>query len=216
MDKMDKALRKRQQISSANRMMFIWVAAGSGVVGVALVVSIFLVQQLWFNEKVLLKKNETVSSLDKSLKAVSLLRKEIAVRNTDQALLDSRAKDSDKALQVIIDALPDSPNTAALGASLQNVLIPGQGLQLETLKVDPLGEDSVGAPIEFSFSVSTGRDSIAELRNLQQRLERSIRALNVTSVLVETSATKATMTVKGEAYYEPSRTVELETETVEP
>lgn len=216
MEKTDKALRKRQQISSANRMMFIWVAAGSGVVGIALVLSVFLVQQLWFNEKVLLKKNETVSSLDKSLEAVDPLREAIAVRNTDQALLDSRANESDKALQVIIDALPDSPNTAALGASLQNVLVPGQGIQLETLKVDPLGEESAGAPIEFSFSVSTGRESIGELRNLQQRLERSIRALNVTSVLVETSATRATMTVKGEAYYEPARTVGLGTETIEP
>lgn len=216
MEKTDKTLRKRQQISSANRMMFIWVAAGSGVVGIALVLSIFLIQQLIFNEKVLSKKNQTVSALEKSQKAVVSLREQIAVRNTDQALLDSRAKDSDKALQVIIDALPDSPNTAALGASLQNVLIPGQGIQLETLKVDPVADDAGDGPMTFSFSVSTGRDSITELRNLQQRLERSIRAIKVSSVLIETSTTKATMTVKGEAYYEPARTVELGTETVKP
>lgn len=216
MEKMDKTLRKRQQISSANRMMFLWVAGGSAVVGVALVVSVFLIQQLIFNEKVLSRKNDTVSALENSQKAVVSLREQIAVRNTDQALLDARAKDSDKALQVIIDALPDSPNTAALGASLQNVLIPGQGIQLEALKVDPMGVESTDGPITFSFTVSTGRDSIGELRNLQQRLERSIRAINVSSVLVETSASKATMTVKGEAYYEPSRTLELGTETMEP
>lgn len=216
MDRADKTLRKRQQISSANRMMFAWVAAGSGVVGIALVVSIFLVQQLVFNEKILLKKNETISNLEKSQEAIEPLREEIAVRNTDQALLDSRAKDDDKALQAVIDALPDSPNTAALGASLQNVLIPGQGLQLETLKVDPVDEEDDADPLTFSFSVSTGRNSIAELRNLQQRLERSIRAINVQSVLIENSTTKATMTVKGEAYYEPARTVELGTETVKP
>jgi hypothetical protein len=216
MEKMDKTLRKRQQISSANRMMFLWVAGGSAVVGIALVVSIFLIQQLIFNEKVLSRKNETLKSLENSREAVVSLREAIAVRNTDQALLDTRAKDSDKALQVIIDALPDTPNTAALGASLQNVLIPGQGIQLEALKVDPMGEEAADGPITFSFTVSTGRESIAELRNLQQRLERSIRAIKVASVLVETSATKATMTVKGEAYYEPSRTVELGTETVEP
>lgn len=216
MDKSDKTLRKRQQISSANRMMFTWVAVGSAVVGIALVVSIFLVQQLIFNEKVLLKKNETVGALEKSQKAVGPLRENIAVRNTNQALLDTRAKDSDKALQVIIDALPDTPNTAALGASLQNVLIPGQAIQLETLKVDPMGDETANGPITFSFSVATPRDSIVELRNLQQRLERSIRAIKVSSVLVESSATKATMTVKGEAYYEPARTVKLGTETVKP
>ena len=216
MDKADKALRKRQQISSANRMMFIWVAAGSGVVGIALVVSIFLIQQLIFNEKVLSKKNDTVSSLDKSLKAVNPLREEIAVRNTDQALLDSRAKDSDKALQAIIDALPDSPNTAALGASLQNVLIPGQGIQLESLKVDPVTDEASGEPLVFSFSASSSRESIGELRNLLQRLERSIRAIKVSEVTVETTSAKATMSVKGEAYYEPSKEVKLGTETVKP
>lgn len=216
MDKADKTLRKRQQISKANRMMFIWVAAGSGVVGVALVVSIFLVQQLIFNEKVLLKKNETVSSLNKSQTAIPDLRKEIAVRNTDQGLLDSRAKDSDKPLQVIIDALPDSANTAALGASLQTKLIPGSNIQLDSLQVDPILEGTTEGTMSFSFSVSTPQSSIGELRNLQQRLERSIRAINITSVLIETTATKATMTVSGEAYYEPARSVELGTETVKP
>lgn len=216
MDKADKTLRKRQQISKANRMMFIWVAAGSGVVGVALVVSIFLVQQLIFNEKVLLKKNETVSSLSKSQDAVPELRKEIAVRNTDQGLLDSRAKEEDKPLQVIIDALPDTANTAALGASLQTKLIPGSNIQLESLQVDPILEGTSEGAMSFSFSVSTPQSAIGELRNLQQRLERSIRAINITSVLIETSATKATMTVSGEAYYEPARTVELGTETVKP
>lgn len=216
MDKADKSLRKRQQISSANRMMFIWVAAGSGVVGVALVASIFLMQQLIFNEKVLLKKNETIGSLEKSQEAVKTLRQQVAVRNTDEALLKNRAKESDKPLQVIIDALPDSPNTAALGASLQNVLIPGNGVQLEMLKVDPMSEDGGDAAMTFTFTVSTSRDAIAELRNLQQRLERSIRAIKVGSVLVETSATKATMTVKGEAYYEPARKLELGTEPVKP
>ncbi len=179
-------------------------------------VSIFLIQQLIFNEKVLLKKNDTVSALDKSLKAVGPLREEIAVRNTDQALLDSRAKDSDKALQAIIDALPDSPNTAALGASLQNVLIPGQGIQLESLKVDPITDDAAGEPIVFSFSASSNRDSIVELRNLLQRLERSIRAIKVSEVTVETTSAKATMSVKGEAYYEPSVEVKLGSEPVKP
>lgn len=216
MEKTDKTIRKRQQISNANRMMFIWVAAGSGVVGIALVVSIFLVQQLIFNEKVLLKKNETISSLKQSQEAVPTLREQIAVRNTDQALLDSRAKESDKPLQVIIDALPDSANSAALGASLQNVLIPGTGIQLEALKVDPLTEESVDGIMTFTFTASVDRNSIGELRNLQQRLERSIRAISVKTILIETNTTKATMTVSGEAYYEPARTLTLGTEPVNP
>lgn len=216
MEKTDKTLRKRQQISKANKTMFLWVAAGSGVVGIALVLSVFLIRQLVFNEEVLFKKNDTIGALQESQMAVPKLREAIAVKNTDKALLETRAKDTDKPLQVIIDALPDTPNTAALGASLQSVLIPASSLQLDSLKVDPLTEDGESGVMSFSFSVSTNQSSLGELRNLQQRLERSIRAIKVTSVLIETSGTKATMSVTGVAYYEPARELQLGSETVEP
>jgi len=46
----DTALRKRTQISQANRTMFLWIAGASALVGFALVASIFLGQKLLFNE----------------------------------------------------------------------------------------------------------------------------------------------------------------------
>ena len=66
----DTALRKRTQISKANRTMFLWIAGASALVGFAVVTSIFLGQQLLFNEKVLLEKNKTVSTLNANNKIV--------------------------------------------------------------------------------------------------------------------------------------------------
>ena len=80
------AIRKRQQIAKANRMMFIWIAAVSAVVGIALVISLFLLQKAWFNEKVLAEKGNTASTLTKNNQVVGDLKDQIRVLNTNEAL----------------------------------------------------------------------------------------------------------------------------------
>ena len=44
----DVAIRKRQQIDSSKKTMFIFVASAAFLAGIALVVSIFLIQQIVF------------------------------------------------------------------------------------------------------------------------------------------------------------------------
>ena len=221
----DPALRKRQQIAKANRMMFLWVAGVSVIVGIALVLSIFLVQKLLFNEQVLGKKNETVRTLTDNNKIVGQLKDNARVLNTNQNLLDSRAKEEDTALQAILDALPSEPNSSALGSSLQNILLPGDGIQVESLTVEPVagvegtsesqnatsnGENSIG----FNFSVSAPSDKIDSLRELLRRLEKSIRAIDVQTTAIEMQGSRITLTASAFAYYEPTKSIELKTESV--
>lgn len=221
----DPALRKRQQIAKANRMMFLWVAGVSVIVGIALVLSIFLVQKLLFNEQVLGKKNETVGILTENNKSITELKDNARVLNTNQNLLDSRAKEEDTALQAILDALPSEPNSSALGSSLQNVLLPGDGIQVESLTVEPAagaegaseaeatavsGENTIG----FTFSVSAPSDKIDSLRELLRRLERSIRAIDVQTTTIEMQGSRITLTASAVAYYEPTKSIELKTESV--
>ena len=56
MSKKDAAIHKRQQIEQSSRVMFLWVAGASVIVGFALVISWFLVQQIIFKERVLGEK----------------------------------------------------------------------------------------------------------------------------------------------------------------
>ena len=222
----DPALRKRQQIAKANRMMFLWVAGVSVIVGIALVLSIFLIQKLLFNEQVLGKKNETVRTLTDNNKIVDKLKDNARVLNTNQNLLDSRAKEEDTALQAILDALPSEPNSSALGSSLQNVLLPGDGIQVESLTVEPVAgvenanetESTSAASAEntigFTFSVSAPSDKIDSLRELLRRLERSIRAIDVQTTTIEMQGSRITLTASAVAYYEPTKSIELKTESV--
>ena len=226
----DTALRKRTQISNANRTMFIWVAVSSALVSFALVTSFFLSQKLIFNERVLTEKNKTISTLNQNNKVVSELETQVRVLDTNTDLSSVKANSSDQTIQVILDALPSEANSLALGASLQNKLLAGiQGLQLLTLQVDPVqGIESLtngattqtasasGATdniITFSFSVSGQQD---QLKQVLTNLERSIRTITITSLQIENQQDKQVMTVQAKAFYEPVKNVSLYSKVVKP
>ncbi len=228
----DVAMRKRAQIAKANRTMFIWVAIISVVVGFALVGSIFLAQKLFFNEKVLAEKDKTIATLKTDNNNVSALEAQVRVLDTNQALIDAKAKPTDQALQVILDALPSDANSLALGASLQNKLLSGiDGLTLVSLQVDPVVgvETSATDPtvqnvaptattgdqnqITFRFSV---KGSDASLKEALTRLERSIRAIDILSLKIESQGSARLMTVEARAFYEPARTVTLKDKVIKP
>jgi hypothetical protein len=227
------AIRKRQQIANANRMMFLWVAAASVIVGIAAVVSLFLVQKLFFNEKVLAEKAKTASVLSQNNKVVDELKNQVRVLNTNQALKEAMVPGENEPIQVVLDALPDKANSSALGASLQEKFLNDPALKLESLNVDPVqGVESqtdenvqdasvTGAAtgenqITFRFSVSTDVNNANVLKDLLQKLERSIRTVDITGLTIETQGTRLVLTVNGHAFYEPAKSVELKDKTVKP
>ena len=226
----DKALRKRQQIAKANRMMFIAVAGASALIGIAIVAAIFLGQKLIFNEKVLGEKQKTISVLQKNNKATTGLKENIAVLNTNQKLRDSLANPEDAPLRVVLDALPSDVNSSAFGASLQQVLLAGDGISIDSLSINPVAgiessetdtttdtsvatsENSIG----FSFSVSTTSDGAENLRTLLQRLERSIRIVKILNYEIERQGTRLVLKATAEAYYQPETTSALKEKVVKP
>jgi hypothetical protein len=229
----DVAIRKRQQIANANRMMFTWVAVVSAVVGIALVVSIFLLQKAWFNEKILGEKSKTASTLVHNNEVIGKLKDEIRVLNTNEDLKSSMAPGESEPIQAVLDALPSEANSSAFGSSLQEKFLNDPALTIESLNVDPVaGVESQSDSnvqdasadttatgdnqITFRFSVSTDVNNASALKNLLQRLERSIRAIDLTALTVETQGTKLVLTVDGHAFYEPAKTVELKDKTVKP
>ena len=226
----DAAIRKRQQIANANRMMFVWVAIVSAIVGVAAVVSLFLLQKAWFNEKVLGEKAKTASTLTNNNKVISDLKDQIRVLNTSQALKDAMAPGETQPIQVVLDALPAEANSSALGSSLQQKFFNDPALTVESLLVEPVpgvesqndsavqdaSSTASSNQINFRFSVSVAAASPGALKTLLQKLERSIRAFDLTSLSIETQGTRLIMTASGHAFYEPAKSVELKDKTIKP
>jgi hypothetical protein len=228
------AIRKRQQIARANRTMFMWVAIVSIVVGIAIVATIFLLQKGWFNERILAEKGKTASTLTDNNKVIEALKEQVRVLNTNEALKSSMVSGETQPVQVVLDALPDTANSSALGSSLQEKFLNGNGLTVETLVVDPVvgvesqvsqnvqdasrttSQNTGANTISFRFSVSTPSSNANALKELLQKLERSIRAIDITSLDVETQGAKLVLSVQGYAYYELAKTVELKDKVVRP
>ena len=232
MPKSSPALRKRQQIDKAGKMMFLWVAGASAIVAIALVGSYFLFQKMVFNEKVLAEKRSTISTLKANNEAVPDLQDNIRVLSTSDVLSKVKASQEDSNLQVVLDALPADGNSLAFGASLQQELLGGiDGLAIESTIIDPVAgvelmnedeehtidatadEEGTENRINFRFTV-IGSDQA--LREALQRLERSIRPISITNVSSEAAGNELRMTAQGFTSYQPARTIELKDKTVKP
>lgn len=221
------ALRKRQQIEKAGRTMFIWVAASSAIVGVAAVLSISLFQQLLFNQKVIHEKNVTVGNLRSNNDTVSKLKDNVRVLNTNQNLIDTPRLEGAEPISVVLDALPSQPNSLALGASLEQRLLKVDGVNIESLVVDPIsgieGDSSASSSegldenqIGFRFTITADESKIDALREALRNLEASVRAIDMTSITVERQGTRISLTGQGHAFYLPEKKVELSEKSVKP
>ena len=225
------AVRKQTQIDKTNKLMFAWIAIASALVGVALVVSFFLMQKAIYQDKVLSEKSNTVKTLTSNLASVDQLRTDVKALDANSALMSVKANPTDQALQVVLDALPSEANSLALGASLQNKLlanIDGQ-FTLDSLQVDQVSGvetldttdtvdattstvDSLGQ-ISFNFSVKNA-DQTA-LSGILKNLEKSIRTIVVSHVTIEQQANVngasggLSMSVEGHGYYQLAKTIEL-------
>ena len=216
------AIRKRQQIDSSNRTMFAFVAGSAFIVGAAIVVAIFLGQQIVFNTKIINEKSKTVKTLKGNIEAVDELKKGLGVLETDEALASVKLGQDNSALQSVLDALPAEPNVDALGASLQERFIGAvDGLSLENLTIAPdnsskssLGGD--GGYISFSMSVSDPSGGMDKFRELLARFEKSIRVIEVQSIEIQSTDNRASINIKGRARYELAQHVELETKIIKP
>lgn len=228
------ALRKRTQISRANKTMFITVAIVSVVIGLSAVLLYFMVNKLIFNQKVLAKKAETNNSLQFNIDNIDALKDEVRALDSNEALLSARANQDDSALQVILDSLPSESNALALGASIQNRLLEGvSGIEIKSIDVESEQADGEEAtdveetPVEdegaeggnglgqltFSFEVEGSEDAIYEVL---KRLERSIRFMDISTLTIESREGKQALRIEGKAYYQPSKEIVLKKEKVSP
>lgn len=222
------AIRKRTQIGKAGRTMLIWTAVSAAIVGAAIVVTYLLIQRLAYNERVLAEKQNTISVLQHNNQVIPDLESQMRVLDTNEALASVKANPDDQSIQVVLDALPSTANSFALGASLQRKLLAGiDGLTIESIQVTPVagveslsndvvstdasGSVTAGGQITFQLVVSGNE---AALKKVLTNMERSIRAIDISSLRIESQGGKQLLSIQGQAFYEPERVVELKDKVV--
>ena len=221
-------LKKRQQIASANKMIFVWVIAASVAIAFCGVTMQFLVRQAIFNQKIIGAKLETQSTLSKNLDNVNKLKENVDALQADTRLAKVKANPEDTNLKVVLDALPTSDDRTALGASLQQVILPKSGVDTSDIAtVSPAGtEEAVNvtatdasvltptAPTaEFTFAATGDYDRIKAMLG---DLERTIRPMNIKVLSLQSTDGRVKATVEGVTYYSPQQTVQLGKKTLKP
>ncbi|HCH34796.1 MAG: hypothetical protein UY35_C0004G0042 [Candidatus Saccharibacteria bacterium GW2011_GWC2_48_9] len=218
----DGIIRKRNLIAKTRKTVMFWVAGASCALGAVLVVAFLLVQTIVFNQKIIGMKSETREVLRSNIEAVPDLEANIRVLNTNEELERVSLTTDSRPLQSILDALPADDNRLALGASLQQKLFSGvAGLTVDALSVDPsaasgqvLAEEGLdGGLQELPFSASISGDANA-LSQALQRLEKSIRAVNVKTINATSSGSNVSLQITGSAYYLPAQDLSLTTQEV--
>ncbi len=236
-------LRKRSQISHANRTMFIWVASMSAIVMVCVVVAYHLVHTVIFNGRVIATKAQTIKHLKTSNNNIDELKSQVLALDANELLMALRTNEEDKAIQVVLDALPSSPNPLSFGASLQRVLLVGPpGINIKSILVDStdgalvaddqaMQDNSEADSVEESSTNddSSGLDSTGaipinfsfvvegpehSLEEVLQRLEESIRTVYVDSVSIERVGSENEMSVSGHVFYQPQKTADLKKKVI--
>jgi hypothetical protein len=203
------SMKKRQIIANSNRTMFIWVAIMSAVVGISVVVGYFLIQQIVYKAKVTAKLDTTLSTLRENNKNAQVLVENVRVLETNDALNSAKAQPSEKALQVILDALPADANSLALGASLQqNLLVGIDGITVDSLSVSST-DDGTAVEGQIPFTMTVRANDANALRDLLRKLERSIRIIDIDSFSLEKGEKDYSMSIQAHAYYQVAKQIQL-------
>ena len=224
-DNKEVAIRKRQQIDSSKKTMFIFVASSAFLAGIALVVSVFLIQQVIFHTKIIAEKQTTIGRLDKNIRNIGELKKNVRVLETNTALNSVKSSKDSSALQTILDALPDNANADALGASIKEKFIDStNGIEINNLSITQpgkLSDEGVGSSgqlpsgnqnvVAFSAQITGPSEKMKELLT---KFEKSIRVIELISFEIQAAGGNVSLVVQGVAYYEPAQTVQLEKKVV--
>lgn len=218
-------LKKRQQIASANKLIFLWVIGAAVAISICGVAMQFLFRQATFNQKIITEKAKTQTTLAHNITNAKELKNKIQNLLADTNLAKVKASPDDTTLKVVLDALPTTDDKAALASSLQQQILPKSGSNLTALTTisqssggtlaDPTATAPAGGAQTATFDFGT-TGSYDQVKNMLLDLERTIRPMNVTTLSLQGSDNALTTTVQGVTYYLPERTVELGKKTIKP
>jgi hypothetical protein len=226
MDKSDNnaltGLKKRQQINSANKMVFAWIIAASLVIGICGVFAQFLLRQLVFNNKIYGALATTSSTIDKNINAYDGLKASVVKLVADSNLNSLKKGENSTALQVVIDALPTEENRSALATSMQTEVLGPAGVTINSFSVTDTDTDTDGgaaivgtdaSAFDFSFSI-TG--TYAQVQQAIKNMERSIRPITIEIISVQGTSDKLDANITATTYYQPAKDVQLKQGEVKP
>lgn len=224
-------LRKRQQIETTNKKIFIWLAVASVVVSFSIVALQFLVREFIFNQKIINEKSKTNQILVGNIVAAKQLTENVNTLIADTNLSSLRTDTSDPEtsnLSVILDALPVSGDASGFANSLQSTVFPISGVSIRELSTNSTEGDDTAEGEVASLEVDNLTPAIlpfkagyngtyAQIQKSLVDIARVIRPINLTELSIAASDEgKLEVTIAGNTYFLPARTVDVKEEVRKP
>ena len=213
-------LKKRQQIQSASRTMFLWVAIAAVAVSVCAVSAQFFFQKFTYNNRVIGAKIKAADTLKKNIENAAQLKTEIDALVGNQDLASVKVNQDDTNNKVILDALPSVADSTALATSLQQAILSRSSVTIENITVPSLqtteGAEAsdTAAPVEQPFSISVS-GSYDKIRAMLLDLERTIRPMKLNTINLSGGDAAMRVDVEGVTYFQPAKTTNIKTEAVQ-
>lgn len=194
-------LGKREKIQQANSTILIVVAVASVVISMALVAGNFLWKQKGYNDRVYKEKKIARDTLRTNVTNAQQLATKY------QQIEDSKSIANAK---TILDGLPGTYDSPALRTSLE-ALAQRSSITITSLQaVDQEGqvqETSITpSPVEMPFSISVAGD-YAKVTSFLKDFERTIRPINVKSVVISGTDGEMKADISAVTYFQPSKEI---------
>jgi hypothetical protein len=224
---------KRQQVAKANKMIFVWITLASVVIVICGVLSIFLVRQAIFNQKIINQKSKTNTTIAQNIENAKVLKENVDELIADTNLAEVRVNDADSNLKVIFDALPTTGDSTTLSNSLFSQIFSSAGVSTDSIVVgssasvvtdaavsagESTSTDSSVAPapqaIPFQAAVQGSNQAIVAMFS---NLERVIRPMSISQFNIKAADNgQLVVSLVGESYYLSADTVKLGKTVVKP
>lgn len=214
---------KQVQIDKANLKIVVLVSVAAIVTSFSLVGSKSLLDQYTYNTRVIKEQKKALVIADKDVVAAKQLESRYNAFNDASLNIIKGSRDGATAQdgansKIVLDALPSKYDFPALVSSLEKIL-KDRGFKIDSLSgTDDLSladtadsANPVAVEIPFQFTVS---GSYASIQELVAVLDKSIRPLSISSIELSGSEQKISMVVSAKTYYQPGKTVKIESKVV--
>lgn len=211
---------KRLAIGKANAQIVGVVAAASFVTIFCLVASNAVWSQNKYQARVTKVKSEAHAQLQKNIKSFDSLSTAYNgfIGNPTNAIggnTNGTGDNDGNNAKIILDALPSSYDFPALTASIEKILhdknftvssITGTDDQVAQA-TNTSSPTPTATPMEFSFTVTN--TNYAAIQDLINRLQSSIRPIQIDSMVISGGANNMQLTVKAHTYYQPGKSLTI-------
>lgn len=215
---------KKLMINKANSQIVIATSIASVIIVFSLVASYMLFGQLAYQNKVLGKKKQAITTLKADIQAVNSLKDAYSTFTTTSpniiggSTINVGDKDGDNA-KIVLDALPSNYDYPALATSIEK-LVTSQGAAIESIngiddQVAQSGQEGSSTPLPVDMPIDvTVKGSYQSVQNVLNALDKSIRPFQILSVQFTADKDSVTALIKAKTYYQPEKLLQIRQEVV--